>query len=280
MVFFGRISPNSFLSSILLLVVIIVMVVFVVVVLVVVVIAIVGVVIVVVFGIVVVVVPLVPVFLLGLLALAIDAACAFRAEEMPSLISCRMAAKVMAGVSDVDVLLGGILSTQDNAGYGMIHEDGDNDAIGGNDDERAINDILKIFLIRLVSSLDFLNDLFKIGNSVEDSDTKLRVGFRDGLDNVVEEEDGEHIRFLGGNSSSGTKKYQGSNSNDGGNTGDGVKIASEVIGSGDEIEFSEELKDMIPRKLGGINPVRRILVHYNGKIYRSDMVRDRFVPVE
>ncbi|GKF29624.1 hypothetical protein Tco_0095966, partial [Tanacetum coccineum] len=56
-----------------------------------------------------------PVFLLGLLALAIDAACAFRAEEMPSLISYRMAAKVMAGVSDVDVLLGGILSTQDNA---------------------------------------------------------------------------------------------------------------------------------------------------------------------
>ncbi|GJZ23817.1 hypothetical protein Tco_0561276 [Tanacetum coccineum] len=41
-----------------------------------------------------------------------DAACAFRAEEMPSLISCRMAAKVMAGVSDVDVLLGGILSTK------------------------------------------------------------------------------------------------------------------------------------------------------------------------
>ncbi|GKB44221.1 hypothetical protein Tco_0889163 [Tanacetum coccineum] len=40
---------------------------------------------------------------------------AFRAEEMPSLISCWMAAKVMAGVSDVDVLLGGILSTQDNA---------------------------------------------------------------------------------------------------------------------------------------------------------------------
>ncbi|GJV71081.1 hypothetical protein Tco_1491076 [Tanacetum coccineum] len=135
----GSISSEGFLSSILLLVVIIVMVVFVVVVLVVVVIAIVGVVIVVVFGIVIVVVPLVPVFLLGLLALAIDAACAFRAEEMPSLISCRMAAKVMAGVSDVDVLLGGILSTKDNTGYGMIHEDGDNDAIGGNDDERAIS---------------------------------------------------------------------------------------------------------------------------------------------
>ncbi|GJX23428.1 hypothetical protein Tco_0227873 [Tanacetum coccineum] len=54
-------------------------------------------------------------------------------------------------------------------------------------------------------------------------------------DNVVEEEDEEHIRFLGGNSSSGTKKYRGSNSSDGGNTGDGVKIAGEVIGSGDEV---------------------------------------------
>ncbi|GKA16479.1 hypothetical protein Tco_0696226 [Tanacetum coccineum] len=65
-------------------------------------------------------------------------------------------------------------------GYGMIHEDEDNDAIGGNDDERAIN-------------------------------------------NVVEEEDEEQIRSLGGNSSLGTKKYRGSNSNDGGNTEDGVK---------------------------------------------------------
>ncbi|GJX04298.1 hypothetical protein Tco_0190214 [Tanacetum coccineum] len=57
---------------------------------------------------------LVPVFLLVLLVFAIDAAYAFRAEEMPSLISCRMAAKVIAGVSDVDVLLEGILSTEDN----------------------------------------------------------------------------------------------------------------------------------------------------------------------
>ncbi|GKD64872.1 hypothetical protein Tco_1306980 [Tanacetum coccineum] len=104
----GSISSEGFLSSILLSVVIIITIVFVVVVLVVVVIAIVGVVI-------VVVVPLVPVFLLGLLALAIDAACAFRSEEIPSLISYRMVAKVMAGVSDVDFLLGGILSTQDNA---------------------------------------------------------------------------------------------------------------------------------------------------------------------
>ncbi|GKF33273.1 hypothetical protein Tco_0106473, partial [Tanacetum coccineum] len=47
-----------------------------------------------------------PVFLL-----AIVVACDFRAEEMPSVINCWMAAKVMAGVSDVDVLLGGSLST-------------------------------------------------------------------------------------------------------------------------------------------------------------------------
>ncbi|GJZ22785.1 hypothetical protein Tco_0559824 [Tanacetum coccineum] len=86
----------------------------------------------------------------------------------------------------------------------MIHEDGDNDATGGNDDERAI----------------------------------------------IEEEDGEWIRFLGGNSSSGTKKYRGSNSSDGGNTGDGVKIAGEAIGSGNEIEFSEESKELLPDEAG------------------------------
>ncbi|GKD35024.1 hypothetical protein Tco_1250533, partial [Tanacetum coccineum] len=41
-----------------------------------------------------------------------------RAAAMPLLISCWMVAKVMAGVSDVDVLLGGILSTSDNeVGY-------------------------------------------------------------------------------------------------------------------------------------------------------------------
>ncbi|GJX10220.1 hypothetical protein Tco_0200079 [Tanacetum coccineum] len=132
------ISLKDFLPSILLLMVIIVAVVIVTVIWVVIFVnVIVGVVIVVaIIGVVVVVVPLVPVFLLGLLALAIDATCAFRAEEMPSLISCRMAAKVMAGVSDVDVLLGGILSTKDNAGY---DKDGDNDAIGGNDDEREIS---------------------------------------------------------------------------------------------------------------------------------------------
>ncbi|GKA48494.1 hypothetical protein Tco_0741452 [Tanacetum coccineum] len=82
---------------------------------------------------------------IGISILAIDAACAFRAEEMPSLISWLMVAK----------------------------------------------------------------------------------------DNIVEEEDGEWIYFSGGNSSSETKKYQGSNSSDGGNTRDGVKIAGGVIGSSD-----------------------------------------------
>ncbi|GJW15382.1 hypothetical protein Tco_0019515 [Tanacetum coccineum] len=62
----------------------------------------------------------------------------------------------------------------------------------------------------------------------------------DELDNVVEEEDGEWIRFLGGNSFSGIKKYRGLNSSDGGNIGDRVKIAGGVIGSGDEIESQLE----------------------------------------
>ncbi|GJT61851.1 hypothetical protein Tco_1005384 [Tanacetum coccineum] len=65
-----------------------------------------------------------------------------------------------------------------------------------------------------------------------------------------EEEDGERIRFLGGNSSSGIKKYRGLNSSDGGNIGDRVKIAGGVIGSGDEIEFSEELKELLPNETG------------------------------
>ncbi|GKE86520.1 hypothetical protein Tco_1560262 [Tanacetum coccineum] len=59
-------------------------------------------------------VPVNPVFLLGLLALATIAACASRTTAKPLVISCWMASKVMAGVSDVNVLLGGILSTEDN----------------------------------------------------------------------------------------------------------------------------------------------------------------------
>ncbi|GKE21729.1 hypothetical protein Tco_1433241, partial [Tanacetum coccineum] len=65
----------------------------------------------------------------------------------------------------------------------------------------------------------------------KDGGTRIQAYLRDELDNVVEEEDGGWICFLGGNNSSGTKKYQGSNSSDGGNTGDGVKIAGGVIGA-------------------------------------------------
>ncbi|GJR83896.1 hypothetical protein Tco_0154681 [Tanacetum coccineum] len=91
---------------------------------------------------------------------------------------------------------------------------GDNDANDGDDDEREISWFYET---------------------------------RDGLDKrLVEEEDGEQIRFLGGNSSSGTKKYRGSNSNDGGNIGDGVKIAGEVIGSSDEIALSVARSDLLP----------------------------------
>nr|GEU62569.1 hypothetical protein [Tanacetum cinerariifolium] len=129
------ISFEGFLPSILLLVVIIVAVVIVVVILVVVVIdAIVGVVIfiasirvvvvVMIIGIVVIVdggvshiiklsfviigISLGPVFLLGLSAFTMAATYASRAAATPSIISFQMVASVIAGVADVDVLLGGI----------------------------------------------------------------------------------------------------------------------------------------------------------------------------
>ncbi|GJW70903.1 hypothetical protein Tco_0127820 [Tanacetum coccineum] len=73
----------------------------------------------------------------GITSTCIVSACAFRAEEMPSVISCWMAAKVMAGVSNVNVLLGAL------RGYGMIYNDrdGDNTAYDDDrdDDEREIS---------------------------------------------------------------------------------------------------------------------------------------------
>ncbi|GJR76761.1 hypothetical protein Tco_0089126 [Tanacetum coccineum] len=70
-------------------------------------------------------------FFIGLLALAIDAACAFRAEEMPSLLSCRMAAKVW------------LVFVSDHVGDMVkINEDGDNDAIV-ECDEREFSKVLK-----------------------------------------------------------------------------------------------------------------------------------------
>ncbi|GJT97266.1 F-box protein-like protein [Tanacetum coccineum] len=53
-----------------------------------------------------------PEFLLVLSVFAMLAACASRAAATLSVISCRMAAWVIAGAADVDVLLGGILSTR------------------------------------------------------------------------------------------------------------------------------------------------------------------------
>nr|GFD55244.1 hypothetical protein [Tanacetum cinerariifolium] len=47
-----------------------------------------------------------PGFLLGLSVFAMAAACASRAVATPSVISCQIAASVIAGVADVDVLLG------------------------------------------------------------------------------------------------------------------------------------------------------------------------------
>ncbi|GJS39652.1 zinc finger, CCHC-type containing protein [Tanacetum coccineum] len=84
----------------------------------------------------------------------------------------------------------------------------------------------------------------------KDGGTRIQACFQDELDNVVEEEDGGWICFLGGNNSSGIKKYQGSNSSDGGNTEDGVKIAGGVIGSGGGIEFSEKSEEMFPGVAG------------------------------
>ncbi|GKC10499.1 hypothetical protein Tco_1007281 [Tanacetum coccineum] len=94
----GSISPEGFLPSILLLVVIIVMVVVVIVILIVVVD---DVSLILKLSFVIIGVSVGPVFLLGLLALAIVTACAFRAEEMPSVISCRMAVKFPVFATEV-----------------------------------------------------------------------------------------------------------------------------------------------------------------------------------
>ncbi|GJS31776.1 hypothetical protein Tco_0492396 [Tanacetum coccineum] len=125
---FGRISPNSFLSSILLVVVIIVTVVIIMVILIVVVIAIVGVVIVVaIFG--VVSMSYVAGFLQSLrnflwnnVPIGIVSANAMvqlvlpERTVIPSEMSCWMTAKSYGWCNqDANALLGGILSTQDNA---------------------------------------------------------------------------------------------------------------------------------------------------------------------
>ncbi|GJW87994.1 hypothetical protein Tco_0163334 [Tanacetum coccineum] len=47
----------------------------------------------------------------------------------------------------------------------------------------------------------------------------------------------------------GQSYYRGSNSSDGGNIGDGVKIAGEVIGSGDEIMGNNLVKRSIVKNI-------------------------------
>nr|GEV79298.1 hypothetical protein [Tanacetum cinerariifolium] len=71
----------------------------------------------------------------------------------------------------------------------------------------------------------------------EDGGTRIQACFRDELDNVVEEEDGGWICFLGGNNSSGTKKHRGSNSGDGGEMAGEAKRYLDKLsgGSGEDI---------------------------------------------
>ncbi|GJW85416.1 hypothetical protein Tco_0158561 [Tanacetum coccineum] len=215
MVSFGRISPNSFLSSILLVVVIIVTVVIVMVILIVIVVAIVGVVIVVaIFGVVVVVDG--------------DPIGLFYSDRLAYTFHQDKASLVRVPVANVTLSSSAHLLRENTDSFPLF-------ATGIS--------LGPVFLLGL-SAFDMVAACASraaIGNSVVSKDE---------LDNVVEEEDVEQIRFLGGNNSSGTKKYQGSNSSDGGNTGDRVKIAGEVIGSGGEIGFSEELKEMLPDEAG------------------------------
>nr|GEV46383.1 putative reverse transcriptase domain-containing protein [Tanacetum cinerariifolium] len=87
---------------------------------------------------------------------------------------------------------------------------------------------------------DYLDNVYKLVKVLyglhQAARAWIHACFRDELDNVVDEEDEGWIYFLGGNNSSGIKKYQRSNSGDGGNTKDGVKITGGVIGFGGGIE--------------------------------------------
>ncbi|GKA26547.1 ribonuclease H-like domain-containing protein [Tanacetum coccineum] len=108
------------------------------------------------------------------------------------------------------------------------------------------NELPKDLLICWWTELGYFMDSFKIGNSVSSVRYHLYVLLpfsRCGEDRVhlIEEEDGEWIRFLGGNSSSGIKKYQGLNSSDGDENTGGIILS---------VEFSEELKELLPNEAG------------------------------
>nr|GEU68163.1 putative reverse transcriptase domain-containing protein [Tanacetum cinerariifolium] len=116
----------------------------------------------------------------------------------------------------------------------------------------------------------------------------IQAGFRDELDNVVEEEDRGWIFFLGGNNSLGTKKCQGSNSGDGGNTGDRVKITGGVIkfggGIGDVVARRTSMarkrkvvivknQEPLPEDILGVTTLRQTGSHYP-KIYWESLPED------
>ncbi|GKD35201.1 hypothetical protein Tco_1250710, partial [Tanacetum coccineum] len=122
---------EGFLSSMLLLVVIIVMVVFVVVIWVVIFVNVIVGVIVVVFGIVVVGGGVSSIFKLSFVI--VDSFSCYWSSACPGVLMLTSFWEAFYQQNMIRTL----------RGYGMIHEDGDNDAIGGNDDERAINNAVK-----------------------------------------------------------------------------------------------------------------------------------------
>ncbi|GJZ43117.1 hypothetical protein Tco_0590372 [Tanacetum coccineum] len=166
----------------------------------------------------------------GMSVFADAEACAFRTLRiMPSLISCRMASKSYDGVSDVDVLWESILSQRC---YVWLR--------------------LKLYVC-IILTPEFV-----------DLSGRCTDFLKRSSDLFIEEEDGEWIRFLGSNSSLGIKKYRGLNNNDGGNTGDGVKIAGGVIGSGDEIAHLRVYATLVPQ-LAQLPEIDILKVNNNGE---------------
>ncbi|GJV79704.1 hypothetical protein Tco_1515574 [Tanacetum coccineum] len=125
--------------------------------------------------------------------------------------------------------------------------------------------LLRTLLVQNLAAIDDLKEMVKdelegvCGGEVAAGSLEPKGGdacFRDELDNVFEEEDGGWIYFLGGNNSSGTKKYRGSNSSDGGNTRDGVKITGGVIESGGGIGL---LRTLLDQNLAAIDDLEEMV---------------------
>ncbi|GJV21945.1 hypothetical protein Tco_1370965 [Tanacetum coccineum] len=80
-------------------------------------------------------------------AIEVEGQLSFQVQVNPASDAGAEDNKVNAGVSDFDVLL--------EEGYVWIHEDGDNDAISGKDDEKSAN----WKQIRLRNGIAFINNL-------------------------------------------------------------------------------------------------------------------------